>query len=339
MLAPLLRRWLRRGLALMCSLFAGLLVGEGLLRLADPPVLSAAGPVARFPPDHPYHPDAGRYLLDDELGYRPNPAHPDFHPTGCLAHSHVIERPEHCRRLLVLGDSVIERGHVGRALAAELEPGWEVWSLGVSGYSTPEEVVLFERVVDSIQPDRVLLLFSYNDLSRTPLRFVDDTGRLVLVFAKGSLDFPASWIHRSALARLLLALEARWDPMDEAEHRSRIRGALERLQRVCSEHQIALSAAVQPLIAPSLKLLRDPEHAELRTGAEARHERNLVMFADLAFPFVDLRATIVETLGAGLQTGEHAGDMHHPSPELATRYAAQLAPSLARGSATRGRRP
>lgn len=327
MLAPLLRRWSRRGLALTCSLLAGLLVGEALVRLVDPPALEAA-PLARLSPQHPYHPAAGRYVLDDELGYRPNPEHPDFHPTGCLANDHPEDRPPGVPRLLLLGDSVIERGHVGRALAEVLGDRFEVWSLGVSGYSTPEEVALFEQVCETVAPDRVLLLFSYNDLGRTPMRFLDASGRLVLDFRNHALGLPVGWVRGSRLLQLALALESEHDPHSPAEHRARVRSALERLQVLCDQRGIALSAAVQPLIAPTRAVLQDPELAELRRGAEARHWANVAMFAELGIPALDLQGSIVRALDLGIPTGEDPGDVHHPSPELAAQYAARLALDL-----------
>lgn len=325
MLASPLRRWSRRGLALTCSLLAGLLVGEALVRLVSPPVLRAAAPLARLSPNHPYHPDAGRYLLDAELGYRPNPDHPDFHPSGCLAHDYPDEPTPGVRRLLLLGDSVVERGHLSRALAAALGPAWEVWSLGVSGYSTPEEVGLFEGVVGDVQPDTLLLLFSHNDLSRTPMRFIDGEGRLVLDFGERPWGLPASWVRRSRLMQLALSLEARRDPLDADQHRARVRRALERLTQACGERDLPLFAAIQPLIAPSREALEDPAFAHLRDVAEARHRANIAMFAELDLPATDLQPDIDGALERGDPTGELPGDVHHPSPTLARRYAARLA--------------
>ena len=328
MLARLLRRWSRRGLALTCSLLAGLLVGEVLLRLLNPPVLNAASSMARLSSDHPYHPDRGRYVLDPDLGYRPNPDHPAFHANGCLATDHALARPADRSRLLLLGDSVVERGHLGRALAEHLEPACEVWSLGVSGYSTPEEVALLERVIDSVAPDRVLLLFSYNDLSRTPLRFVDARGDLMLVFAERPLGLPVTWFRRSHLLRLALAWEAGRDPLDVRGHRERVSAALRHLGSICAERGGGYSAAVQPLIAPSRDVLEDPEYAELKRGADSRHAQNLMMFAGLGIPALDLQGPIEAALNEGVQTGEYPGDVHHPSPALAARYAREIAASI-----------
>jgi hypothetical protein len=329
MLALHLRRPLRRGLALTASLLAGLLVGEALVRLVDPPLLNAAGPLTRLDARHPFHPDAGRYVLDDELGYRPNPNHPAFHATGCLARAEERSPPPKRPRLLLLGDSVVERGHLSRALEAELAQRFDVWSLGVSGYSTPEEVALFERVVEPLAPRRVLLVFSYNDLARTPMRFLDDSGRLVLSFGERPFGLPARWLGRCYLLRLALAVEARRDPLDDRQHRERVRSALRRLMALCEARDIELSALVQPLIAPSREVLEDPSFQALRRGVAQRHRANLELFRELGLPALDLEPVIARALERGTPTGELPGDVHHPSPELAATYAKALAATLA----------
>ena len=72
-------------------------------------------------------------------------------------------------RILLLGDSfVFGYGVEGsECLGAQLEamtPGIEAVNLGVSGYSTDQELLLLQRLGPSYDPDIVVLVFVYNDL-------------------------------------------------------------------------------------------------------------------------------------------------------------------------------
>jgi len=69
------------------------------------------------------------------------------------------------RRVLVLGDSFVEALQVdldqmlARRLEAELGSGTEVFSMGVSGYGTPSQLLYFRERGKDLAPDLVLLAF------------------------------------------------------------------------------------------------------------------------------------------------------------------------------------
>ncbi len=78
--------------------------------------------------------------------------------------------PASALRIAVLGDSFtwghgVEDGEVFTRLLEAKLPGVEVWNLGVSAYSTDQELLLFRRFGASIRPGIVLLMFSRNDWS------------------------------------------------------------------------------------------------------------------------------------------------------------------------------
>ena len=81
---------------------------------------------------------------------------------------HARAKPEGVTRILVLGDSFIEamqvplEATVARRLQAELDPEAkriEVISMGISGFGTAGELLLYERLGRAYQPDIVLLNF------------------------------------------------------------------------------------------------------------------------------------------------------------------------------------
>jgi len=71
-------------------------------------------------------------------------------------------------RIAVLGDSFtwghgVEDEEVFTRLLEGLLPGVEVWNLGVSAYSTDQELLLLRRMAPVIRPDLVLVMISRND--------------------------------------------------------------------------------------------------------------------------------------------------------------------------------
>ncbi len=73
-------------------------------------------------------------------------------------------------RILALGDSVTEGWGVEesetypKVLESKYLGNVEVWNLGVVGYGTDQELQQLRRVIDSHQPDVVILQFYFNDL-------------------------------------------------------------------------------------------------------------------------------------------------------------------------------
>jgi hypothetical protein len=83
------------------------------------------------------------------------------------------------RRILLLGDSFafgagVDNKHTFSAhLGRRLGPAFEVVNMGVTGYSTDQELILFEELGAKLHPKLVLLLMCDNDFEANTLDFVN----------------------------------------------------------------------------------------------------------------------------------------------------------------------
>ena len=73
------------------------------------------------------------------------------------------------KRIAFLGDSFVwgydvEYGERFTEYLQERMPDWEIINMGVSGYSTDQELILIKKWFDHFQPDIVFLVFCDNDL-------------------------------------------------------------------------------------------------------------------------------------------------------------------------------
>ena len=93
-----------------------------------------------------------------------------FGPKALRGRDIPYAKPAGVSRILVLGDSMVDgfsvplEDRVSEVLAARLGPGSEVVNLGVSGYSTDQEMLMLESEGWKYRPDLVVLFLYYNDI-------------------------------------------------------------------------------------------------------------------------------------------------------------------------------
>ncbi|MFT5683808.1 MAG: hypothetical protein ACI8RZ_004740 [Myxococcota bacterium] len=124
------------------------------------------------------------FQLDDDAGYVYIPGQCGTNNLGFPDRETPVERPPDHDRILVLGDSISG----DRAFAHFLEeilsdgPGrnTQVVNTGVPGYSTLNEVGLYEKWGPTLDADTVVLQFCLNDYAGTPLLF-ENEGRVIKV--------------------------------------------------------------------------------------------------------------------------------------------------------------
>lgn len=168
-----------RALVILLSLLAGLVLAEGIVRVAG---IAPEVSLIR----------EGRFRLspNPELGYEPVPHYEyrgpvtSFHDYSGTSNSlgfrdveHAVERTPGTPRILILGDSiaagqgVVHREDIfSRRLEIYLrEAGLpaEVLNFAVSGYNTGQEVAMLEDKGLRFEPDLVLLAYCLNDKRRS----------------------------------------------------------------------------------------------------------------------------------------------------------------------------
>jgi len=117
------------------------------------------------------------YHYDSYLGWIPNP----FMEGICRGHRvvHVKhnslgfrDREHHLKKvpsLAVIGDSYVygydvEQDECFTELVQKKMPSWDIVNMGISGYGTDQEYLLLRRFLPIMKPDKVLLVFSPNDV-------------------------------------------------------------------------------------------------------------------------------------------------------------------------------
>lgn len=169
------RRRLFRLAVLTCSILVGLLAGEGLVRLsgraprlkqleldgADSVYRRSTNPILGFELKSGYRNDRADYSR----------TYPSTNAHGQRDLERSLAKPAQTRRILLLGDSVVEGHGIGDmddTLSRRLESllaadGTEVLNFGVSGYCTRAEVELLAVKGLAFDPDVVILVFVSND--------------------------------------------------------------------------------------------------------------------------------------------------------------------------------
>jgi tetratricopeptide (TPR) repeat protein len=163
----------KRVLLVLASILMALVAAEGLVRaFADVPAVKAIGLSGG---DSVFRRSTNPVLsFELKPGYS-NPD-PDWTKNYERTNSHgqrdrerSLEKPPGTRRVLLLGDSVVEgyglreEETLSRQLEARMGAAWEVLNFGVSGYCTLAEVELLEVKGLAFDPDAVVLLFVEND--------------------------------------------------------------------------------------------------------------------------------------------------------------------------------
>jgi GDSL-like Lipase/Acylhydrolase family len=142
-----------------------------------------------------------------------------YGPKGLRGKDRPYAKPAGVSRILVLGDSFVDgfsvpvESRVSEVLESRLGPKTEVVNLGVSAYSTDQELLMLESEGWKYQPDLVVLFFYYNDVwmngqrlyggaTYKPAFRLDEGGNLVLTGVPVPKPAPA-WEDRSKLYGLI----------------------------------------------------------------------------------------------------------------------------------------
>jgi lysophospholipase L1-like esterase len=182
---------------------------------------------------------------------------PSTNSHGQRDHERTLEKPAGVRRILLLGDSVVEGQGIREirdTLSGQLErlypPGTvEVLNFGVSGYCTRAEIELLEVKGLEFQPDIVVVVFVFNDFDN----FNQDaflTGARVDRPAVVDFLFLRSHLFRLLCIRLdWFRFVAQTDPLgwnDQAIGDNNVAQGFERLAQLADEHGFSPVVAIWP---------------------------------------------------------------------------------------------
>ncbi len=126
---------------------------------------------------------------DSPVLYGLNPKHPDVNSQYLRGVEVAIPKPDNIQRILVLGDSVtyglfLPKEHAFPDRLEALFNDTEVLNAGVIGYSTYNELQFYLHRGRTLQPDRVILGFVFNDIANPRLHLSESI----------DIDFPAESI-------------------------------------------------------------------------------------------------------------------------------------------------
>jgi lysophospholipase L1-like esterase len=170
-----LRNLLAGSLVVGISCLLAILAAEAVARIAFPEWAPRTGRLASFWQHDPV------YGWSHRPGQEGRFASWGF-DTGVRINSHgfrgpetSFDKPSGTRRIVVLGDSFVwgfgveEADSFPALLQSALGPGNEVLNLGVSGYSTDQELLVYRNVGRRYQPDVVVLVVASNDFANNVL--------------------------------------------------------------------------------------------------------------------------------------------------------------------------
>ncbi len=249
----------------LCATLLTLLAGEGIVRLLR---LAPAIKPIEIDSYECFYERSTNPILGFELKANCRSDRPDFIQTYERTNSHgqrdrprALKKPEAVRRVLLLGDSVVEGYGLREAdtISRRLEDLYadgstEVLNFGVSAYCTRAEVELLEVKGLQFDPDVVVLVFVENDF--------DNFNREAFPLA-GAVDrpavvkelFQASHLFRlTALALNLFQFAAEADPArwnQEAIGENNVADGLRRFRALADQH------GFQPLVAIWPRFLDD----------------------------------------------------------------------------------
>jgi tetratricopeptide (TPR) repeat protein/lysophospholipase L1-like esterase len=256
-----IRRWWFRPLLLAGSTALALLAGELAARALG--LAPAVKPIALLGENTVY-----RLSEDPVLGFELKAGYRDEHPNLFYSYpstnSHgqrdverTVEKPPGVRRILVLGDSVVEGEgirDIDATMSRQLEKLFpdgktEVLNFGVSGYCTLAEVELLAVKGVRFRPDGVVLVFVENDF--------DNFNRQLIAFKEGfsrpaivNLLFLHSHLFRAACLRFdLFRFRAEDDPVERNQKAIGLNNVvvgLRRLAALSRDHGFEVLVAIWP---------------------------------------------------------------------------------------------
>ena len=284
-----MRRLLLRSALALLGLLAGMLIAEAGLRISG---LDPIGRILAAPGSDQWNAEC--FELDSELGYRYAPGDCGINALG-FPDSEVVPKTS-MPRVLVLGDSIsadrMYPDFLEQLLSAQQGEPVDVINTGTPGYSTRNQLGVYQRHAEALQPDLVLLQFCLNDYIGTPFLFRHE-GKIVRVIDRKNAMWERSswWFARSAIYRYF-ALHADSQEQVAAD----LSAQFPNTESALAELHAALGERLVVVVFPLVEDLQRWPH-----GERISYERILSVLQSSGIQHIDLTEPFLRGGGARLQ--------------------------------------
>jgi len=209
------------------------------------------------------------YTVDPKFGFRPILGTHMYSKYGTISNSYTFKKPAQKRRLLFIGDSVTQAGHIINGLRKLYgEEEFEYWNAGVGSFNTIQEVNFYKAYNHTIQPDHVILTFHLNDFETTPVAFYDKNNNLNVYAPKLPLRSLNPWLFKSSyLYRFLIGLKTiPWKDRKKYDNEiyEEVKKSLSELKEILNSDSIDLTIIIHPPYQYSKKWTNETKYAHAK---------------------------------------------------------------------------
>ena len=262
-----------------------------------------------------------QYEIDEELGYRPKFFGELLYTDLGFTFKTSLIFPDAEKKILFIGDSVVRRGRIQRALSESYSgKKWDYLNGAVEGYDVVQEVGYFFRYLKDLKVQRIVLEFHNNDLLYFPMAYLTST-RSAFWYVPGEKTFPISLdlFRISDLYRHWCAWNY-FKLLNTAKKKNSLvpdtKVALQKLKSWAEERNIPLQVFVFPVLRP---------YNQWQEEEKESRKQSLQMLRKLNIQHYDL----LESLGPALKKGtplteDNQEDYWHPNDEAAKIFATYL---------------
>ena len=247
------------------------------------------------------------YVVDPDFGFRPVLGNEFYNIYGTRVNNYSIDKKPGVMRLLFIGDSVTERGHIIDGLRTMYgDAGIEYWNAGVGSFDTVQEVNFYKKYNAAIQPDQVILTFHLNDFMGTPVAFFNKEGRLVVFGPYVPLTRVNRFLFKNSMVyRACLGIVLRENKEERKEMENAVKKNLAELRDILARDHIPLTVLISPTCLP---------YDQWDTNDKMRHRTIIAMLNNLGIRYFDLANVLPAAQKDGITLYEN--DIWHPSKEL-----------------------
>lgn len=261
------------------------------------------------------------------LGYEhiPNCKYrPDINSYGLMGKEYKLKKDKGVYRILILGDSIAEKGHINKFLEDDLSVKagsrsrfkFEVWNSGVASYDVRRYAIFLKHKGLSYDPDMVILFLFMNDFGldiNIYYRNEDGTTRYYFPISEISKIYTPSpflmrhsYLYRFSILNLnsFLSNERKVRGKDPNEENGRY--YLGTIKEMCEKNDIPLFIVIFPYLKP-LNLYDNAQSTEYAVICK--------VVEDLKIPYYNLHNLYEKLLKENFPLREAPNDEIHPSKE------------------------